>query len=294
MKINTKFVNTSIKDYFIKISWRKTMNYAAALDDDNPYYFDDERKEGIVAPPMYAVAITWPIAEDLPNYIQSNKFPLKVMKTLVHYTEHLTFNRLIKPNDELTIKGRIAAILPHRSGTHIISRLDAFDKNNALIFTEHIGGMLRGVKCVGEGRGEETLPKMPTHQSDNKPLWKETIKIERLRAHIYDGCADIHFPIHTSKKFAHFVGLPDTILQGTATLAHAIKTILNKEADRDPHRVKSISCKFTGMVLLDTSIEVQLNKKINGEKGTDLFFEVYNNENKKAISHGHVMIESNS
>ncbi|UCG04133.1 MAG: MaoC family dehydratase N-terminal domain-containing protein [Candidatus Heimdallarchaeota archaeon] len=34
------------------------MNYAAAIDDNNEFYFDDERKDGIVAPPMFAVATT--------------------------------------------------------------------------------------------------------------------------------------------------------------------------------------------------------------------------------------------
>ena len=58
MKIGTDYVNAPLKDYSVKIHWRNTMNYAASLNDNNPYYFDDERKDGIVAPPIYAVAIT--------------------------------------------------------------------------------------------------------------------------------------------------------------------------------------------------------------------------------------------
>ena len=177
MKIDTNFVNTPLKDYSVKIDWRSIMNYAAAVNDDNPYYFDDEGEDGIVAPPMYAVAVTWPIIEDLPQFIDSDSFPYKVMKTVVHYTEYLTIHRLIKPNDELTIKGRIAAILPHRAGTHIITHLDAFDKENSPVFTEHIGGMLRGVKCIGENQEEEMLPKVPINNNVTTPTWKKSITI---------------------------------------------------------------------------------------------------------------------
>ena len=38
-------------------------NYAAALDDANPRYLDDSLPGGLVAPPMFAVAVTWPISE---------------------------------------------------------------------------------------------------------------------------------------------------------------------------------------------------------------------------------------
>lgn len=214
------------------------------------------------------------------------------MKTLVHYTEHLVFHRLIRPDDELTVKGKIAAIFPHRAGTQIISRFDAIDKSNLPVFTEHVGGMLRGVKCVGEGRGEDSLPEVPMNKDNSKPLWKKSIAIERLQPFIYDGCTNIFFPIHTSKKFAHFVGLPDIILQGTATLAFAVRELINEEAHGNPYNVKEISCKFSDMVMPGTTIEIQLNKRKKVENGAELYFEVYNSTNKKAISNGYVLMKN--
>lgn len=292
MKIDSKFVNASIKDYSYKVHWRKIMNYAAAVNDDNPYYFNDEKEEGIVAPPMYIVAITWPIIENLKNFIQIEKFPIKVLKTIVHYTEHIKIHRLIKPNDELFLKGKIVAILPHRAGTHIVIRLDANDKNNNPVFTEHIGGMLRGVKLDGDGLGENTLPYIPVFSNATKPLWKKTIEIDKLRSFIYDGCTDIIFAIHTSKKFAHFVGLPGIILQGTATLAYTVKEIINTEAGGNPHKIKEIYCKFTGMVKPGTIIQLQLNNKSRLKENTELYFDVYNDENKKAISNGFIVLNN--
>jgi len=293
MKISNQFVNTPLKDYKVKIDWRHIMNYAAAVEDNNPFYFDDERQERIVAPPMFAVAVTWPIVENLRDFIQIEKFPIKVLKTIVHYTEHLKFHRLIKPDDELIIRSKIVAILPHRAGTHIVTRLEANDKDDNPVFTEHLGGMLRGVKLEGDGKGEEILPKIPNVRSSNKFLWKKTIPIDKLRSFIYDGCTDIVFAIHTSKKFAHFVGLPDIILQGTATLAYSLKEIVNKEAESNPHKVDEIYCKFTGMVLPGTDIQILVNSKNKMEEKTELQFEVYNSEGKKAISNGYLVLKNN-
>ncbi|MFX1339100.1 MAG: MaoC/PaaZ C-terminal domain-containing protein [Promethearchaeota archaeon] len=290
MKIGTEYVSTPLKDYSVKIHWRNTMNYAAAINDNNPYYFDDERNHGIVAPPMYAVAITWPLIENIRDFMIGKKFSNRLITTMVHYSEHLAFHRLIKPGDDLTIKGNIVAILPHRSGTHIIIRLNALDQNNMLVFTEHIGGLLRGVECVGKAKGEENLPIIPQEKANSNSLWKENVYIDKLQTFIYDGCTNIFFPIHTSKKFAHMVGLPNIILQGTATLACAVKEITNKEAKRNPEFIREIACNFTDMVLPGTEIEIHLKTRSKIEGDLNLFFEVYNNEQKKAIRNGYIKV----
>jgi len=291
MKIETKYVDTPLKDYHVKIHWRDTMNYAASLQDNNPYYFDDERKAGIVAPPMYAVAVTWPIIENIRDFMIGKRFSNRVMITMVHYSEHLIIHRLMKPGDDLTIRGKIIAMLPHKAGTHIIIRFEALDKNNAPVFKEYMGGMLRGVECIGDAKGIENLPTIPQGEVSDKSLWKEVLSTDKLQTFIYDGCSRIYFPIHTSKKFAHMVGLSDIILQGTATLAYAVREITNKESKGNPENIKEISCNFTGMVMPGTNIEIQLKNRSEAENNVNLFFNVYNNEYKKAIRNGYIKIK---
>lgn len=291
MKISSQFINTPLKEHKVQVDWRSIMNYAAAVNDDNAIYFNDESESGIVAHPVFPVAVTWPIMENLSDYIKSENFPIRVFATIVHYYEHLKIHRLIRPEDEIKIQGKITAILPHRAGTHVILRLDAVDKHNNFVFTEYIGGMLRGVKCVGDGKGKESLPKRTILKNDAEPVWKKDVYIDKLRSFVYDGCTDIVFPIHTSKKFAHFVGLPDIILQGTATLAFAVKEIINAESERDPNRVQEIACNFSSMVFLDSNISVQMKKKKDTGNSKEIFFEVYNHENRKAIRNGYILLK---
>ena len=269
--------------------WRDTMNYAAAVRDNNPRYLDDERPGGIVAPPMFAVAATWSILEQIWDYIEDPDFPRELLLTQVHYTEHLHFHRPVRPGDALTIRGVIAAIIPHKAGTHIVIRFDAADGEDTPVFTEHVGALLRGVTCTDEGRGSGNLPRVPSFTDEIDPAWESPITIDPCAPFIYDGCTRIHFPIHTSVKFAHDVGLPGRILQGTATLAYAVRELINREGKGDPLTVQSVSCRFSGMVIPGGAITVRLLRKIPGN-GTDLFFDVLNTEGATAISHGYMKL----
>lgn len=75
MKLTSDFVGATLKEYICHINARRTMNYAAAIGDANPLYFNDERPEGIIAPPLFPVALTWPIVENITDYLDAPGFP---------------------------------------------------------------------------------------------------------------------------------------------------------------------------------------------------------------------------
>ncbi|HOT46766.1 MAG TPA: MaoC/PaaZ C-terminal domain-containing protein [Spirochaetota bacterium] len=291
MKLSSDFVGTRLKDYTCTVNARWTMNCAASIDDPNPLYFDDERPGGIIAPPLFPVAVTWPIIEHIGDYIEAETFPKEVIFTQVHYTEHLRIHRPVRPGDTLLIKGSIAAILPHRAGTHVILRFDATDSEVKPVFTEHIGAMMRGVHCSDGGKGGDTVPALAGRPGSDRSLWESNIFIHPLSPYIYDGCTNIHFPIHTSVKFARQVGLPGIIHQGTRTLSLAVREIIDREAGGYSSSIDVISCRFTGMVLPGSAITVRLNKKKNSSEGINLNFSVINAEGRQAISDGHIQLK---
>jgi acyl dehydratase len=291
MNLNSDFVGIRLKDYSCNISSRWTMNYAAAIGDPNPLYFNDERPGGIIAPPVFPVAITWPVIERIADYIEAESFPKEVVFTQVHYTEHLRIHRPVIPGDNLAVKGTIVTILPHRAGTHVVIRFDAADAAGKAVFTEHIGAMMRGVICGDGGRGKDAIPPVPRRPEEGLSEWESAVPIDPLAPYIYDGCTNIHFPIHTSVKFARQVGLPGIIHQGTSTLALAAREILAREAAGDSTRLESLYCRFTGMVIPGSDIRVRCTGKINGTEGTDIFFDVLNSQDQRAISDGHIRLK---
>ncbi|MCF6263798.1 MAG: MaoC family dehydratase N-terminal domain-containing protein [Xanthomonadales bacterium] len=291
MKISSKYVGTKFKQHRIVVSWRDTMNYAAAVDDNNARYFDDQQQQGIIAPPMFSVAATWQIVENLGKYIETEGFPLEILSTAVHSSEFLEFHAPIKPADELTIHGVIAAILPHRAGTYIVFKFAALDQHGQPVFTEYFAGIMRGVECVDGGAGAEALPAIPkAPKASSSNGWEQLISIDALRAHLYDGCADIHFPIHTSQRFARKMGLPGILLQGTATLAFAARELVNRNANGDPGRLCALGCRFSGMVFPGTDIRVQLLNCVKNGPHSDLFFRVVGDKGQLVIKDGYAKV----
>ncbi len=278
MELDSRYTGTRLKTYNTRVDARHSMNYAAAVSDVNPVYFDDERAGGILAPPMFSVALTWPILENIGAYILAETFPRELLLTQVHHTEHLSFHRPVLPGEDLTVRGHIAAILPHRAGTRVVICLEAQDADDCPVFTEYLGAMLRGVTCRGGGRGEADLPVIPRAPEAGRAIWEKTVFVEPERPHIYDGCTGIVFPIHTSRRFARQVGLPGIILQGTATLAFVAREIVNREAAGDTARLEGLACRFSGMVRPGTTIRIRMVGRSAGEEGNDLFFDVTTEE----------------
>jgi acyl dehydratase len=293
MKISSTLLGAEIAGRETTVAWRRTTNYAASLGDGNVRYFDDTGERGLVAPPMFAVALTWPLSLELGARLKVDAFPSEVLMTQVHYSEHLRFHRLVRPGDHLKITGKVAGISSHRSGTHLIVRYDAADAKGEKVFTEHSGAILRGVACLDGDRADD-LPRAPEYPGSDcsaSPVWEAPVSVTPFLPYLYDGCTGIVFPIHTSPRFARQVGLPGIIVQGTATLALAVREIVDREAGGDPGRLKALGCRFSGMVPPGSGIRVRLVARDVKEAGR-LFFEVINDQGQRAISHGYAELST--
>jgi len=264
------------------------MNYAAALGDANPWYFDDARPEGIVAPPMLAVALTWPLSADFEASWSAAPIAPAIRARQVHYNESLHWHRPIPAHEDLTIQGEIQAIQPHDAGALIAIRYDAVARDGANVFTEYITGLLRGVSVDGAGAGA-LPPRQETPDFDGS-LWREPVRVDPLAAYLYDGCTDISFPIHTSRRVARAAGLPEPIYHGTATLGLAVKEIINREAAADPRALMEVHCGFRGMVFPGSIILIRVLGTLLENNMKTVYFEVETPEGAMAVRNGRAVL----
>lgn len=292
MELESRFVGTRSKPLEITVSPRQAMNFAAALYDNNPCYIDDSREGGIVAPPMLAVALTWPLSSKFDTYWQVPEFPEEARQRQVHYNESIIWKRPIRPDETLTIRGEIVAMTPHPAGALITMRYDAAGAARDLVFVEHISGLLRDVVLTDSGAVRDTLPAPVAFPEGNPGGWSVDVDIDPLAAHVYDGCTNIVFPIHTSVAFARLVGLPNPIYHGTATLGLAVREILNREANGDPTRLSAVYCGFRAMVLPGTRIKVAVQSVIETTRERIVAFAVKNSVGATALKHGRVHIRN--
>ena len=275
MELDTALVGTPIPSTSIEVTPRQTTNFAAAVADMNPRYFDDTRSANFQAPPLFAVAVTWPVIEKARELV-----PPEVVVRMVHAGEHLIFHGPIRPDTRLDVSGRVAAVQPTSAGALMTVKLEAWDQKGDLVFTEYTGAMFRGVECGGEGQSVEQLPRLPGFDESADLLWETGIPVERRAPYLYDGCTDIVFKIHTSPAFARFVGLDDIILQGTAMLALTAREIVDRQAGADPNRLAEIACRFSSTIIPGTSVKLQLK----GEQRDLAGFCVLNAAGKAALT----------
>jgi acyl dehydratase len=289
-EIDSRIQGHMLPDLEKDVSWRDITNYSAAIGDENPWYLDDTRPAGIIAPPMFIVAFTWPVAGSFHKHFEQF-LPPQILGTVVHASEYLSFLRPILPGERLLIKSRVISVKPTSAGTLIILRFEILDDRNNLVGIEETGSLFRGVPCSSPHQKTDEYTSWPRESHYDSLLWEKIIPIPRSAPWVYDGCTGIVFPIHTSMAFARQMGLPDIILQGTCTLALAAREITNLEADSNPKRLKEIACRFTGMVIPGSSISVQVLKREEASLGRKLHFRVLNGQGEIALSFGYARIE---
>jgi acyl dehydratase len=289
--LGSEVVGTRFELPVREIGWRETTNYAAAVGDLNPRYFDDTKYTPLIAPPMFVAAVTWPVhSAQLPSSPDS-LIPEDVSVTGVHASYHLVLRRPIRVGDRITVSGRLASIRPTRAGVLTITHLDLMDSEDQVVVTEVHGTMYRGAGCSDGGRSVETTPTVPDFTAPYEPLRDVSIPIARELPYVYDGCSEIISAIHTSPAFARDrAGLPDIILQGTCSLALAAKDIVNVEAEGDPARLEALACRFSDFVIPGTIARLQILRTTEVEGGMDVFFHLLNAEGEAALTRGYARI----
>ena len=291
LEITSAAVGARCRPFSVSLSPRETMNYAAGLNDNNPCYFDDTRPEGILAHPMLAVALTWPLSAGLEDTWDKGGIPPEARARQVHYNESIVWHRCMRPDERLAISGEIRALLPHPAGTLAAIRYDALGPGGDPAFTEHITGLLRGVTLPGGGAGGEGVPAIGRGPEGLGGAWEQAIEIAPLAAHLYDACSQISFPIHTSRAFAQQMGLPGTIYHGTATLGLAIREILNREGGSDPRRLAEVHCGFRGMVLPGSTVTLAIRGTELETKVKTVYFDVRTAAGEMAIRDGRAVLK---
>lgn len=292
LKIDSGIAGASLPDFERGVTWRETMNYAAAVEDENPRYLDDTRQGGVIAPPMFAVAFTWPVMEGFQAYLKKH-LPAEILGRVVHAAEHLSFSRPVRPGDQLHATAGVISVEPVSAGSLAVLKIEVRDSGNRPVFTEEAGFLFRGVSLSGAKKVIQPPASWPETDKGDTILWEKSIRVARSAPWIYDGCTNIVFPIHTSVDFARSVGLPDIILQGSATLALAAREVVEHVAEGDPEAIKELACRFTGLVIPETSIRFQVLKTDATGAGRGVCFRILDAGGKPVLSHGYARISQN-
>jgi acyl dehydratase len=235
------------------IDARWLMAYAAALDEDDPRYFDTLAAGGPLAHPLFAVCYEWPAALAL----RDRAIAAALHRRSVHATHRLAIHRPPRAGDTLRTTGRVIAVEARRAGTRVLSRFVTVDAAGHPVTTTDYGSVYRDVPLSGAGAGLRPARPPASAAPAPAPTWHERIDVAAQAARVYTECARIYNPIHTDVAVARGAGLPAPILHGTATLALAVSRALRHAGAGDPGRVAEVAATFTGMVAMPSSLTVR-------------------------------------
>ncbi len=295
MPLDSELVGTASDLVSAEVDAGWTMAYAAGLGDALPCYLDTTRARGIIAHPMFSVAIESPAMMQIIQVLREAGFPRHEMLRRVHATDEVIVHRLIRPPERLFTRATLAGIERSKAGAYHLTRFDTTDEKGAPVCTTWYGNLYRGVEVAGPDRPPADAPALLAPSVGAAAAQASfAIPISPVAAHIYGACARLGNPvnIHTDMATAKNAGLPGTILHGTATLAMAVSRVIAAAAGGDPTRVARIHARFGAMVLMPSEIELRISARERAAAGDAVFFEVLSADGGRAIRDGFVVLRA--
>lgn len=285
MPVRSAAVGLTTEPRICEVTTRQLLAYAAGIGDTNPRYVDDAAAAGILAHPVFIVAVEWPLARALRQH-PAFELPPQEGRRGVHAGQDSTFHRPIRPGDCLRTSATLVQVRRVKPGAFVLTRYETVEATSAEpVVTTYSGTIYRGVEVDGPDAEIDTSPPLPAASLPEAAACQEVaMPVSREAPHVYTECADIWNPIHTERQVALAAGLPDIILHGTATYALAASQLINRCAAGDAVRLKRFAARFAAMVIPGTTITLRYHAAPG--PGEAVPYTVHNAEGQPAIAGG--------
>ncbi len=158
-----------------------------------------------------------------------------------------------------------------------------------LVAELYYNGITRGALLAGNPLSiadEPGWPEFGELSPATAPLWQCEIPIPLHAGQQYTECAQIYNPIHTEPSVAKAAGLPDMILHGSATKAMSLSAVVERSFAGDITRITRLCGQLRGMVLMNSSIRVEVLAEERSGSELRVAFQTLNAAGQPAISQG--------
>ena len=221
-----------------------TRAFALATNDPNARYLDeDSQPQGLVAPPMFAIAAAAP-SEILPLSDEGLTGPSgDFFRRMVRGDNDVTWTDVIRPGDVLTSTAVIAGIEEKPNGE--LLRVDvSLRRDGREVVRVGCGYFVRADNPKRDSKplGTSEQPRGPVVHAVDMVVTKD----QPLR---YAEASGDRNPIHTDDQTARLFGHPGIILQGSCTMSFIAKAAVDAFGDGNPARLKRLRVRYARPVL---------------------------------------------
>jgi acyl dehydratase len=237
MPLNKACIGKEFPPTTMEVTAEATQKYARAYNDDNHAFFNPTHPGGIVAPPMFAVVVTW---NPTMSAVMDPEAGADLLR-LVHGEQDMHFLAPIRPGDRITARAKITAIETRTTGETMTVELDAVNQDGVAVNHSIFSAFIRGGgrrAASPEARPEAAPPR-------GEPLATVTQTIDADQTVRYAEASGDRNPIHVDENVAKMAGLPGTIVHGLCTMAFTSKVMIGKLCNGDPTRLKRLRVRFS-------------------------------------------------
>jgi len=281
--ISSLIVGETSEVFRDQVSDRWVMNYAAAVNDPNPFYLDN-RGPAMPAHPAYVSQLEWqPLFQVLQATSDSAGMTEAERVRGVHSFNDTTMPVAIRSGDELRSTATIVGVEQRRSGARVSFDISTTNQHDQVVALSRTVTIFRDVEVGDEPVAPPVLE--GTAVALNGPPHREAlIPLGPLAAHVFSECARDYNPIHTDISVATSAGLPGLILHGTGTFAYALTSLTNNEGGGVPTSVRRVRGRLGAMVLCPS--DMTLRVYADPTSASRFGFQVMNERSEPAIDDG--------
>src|SRR6266851_2901242 len=280
MPLNKSCVGKTYPPLTTEVTLDAIQKYARAYNDDNPAFFDANRPSGIVAPPMFAVTVTW---NALMTAVLDPNLQADLIR-LVHGGQDMEFINPIRPGDIITASAKIISIETKASGETMTVELHASNQSGHEVNKTLFSAFIRGGRNRDAVRAE-SAERIAEH-ARGEPDFTVVQKIDDDQTYRYAEASGDRNPIHTDANIAKMAGLPGIIVHGLCTMAFTSRVAIDKLCSGDPTRLKRLRVRFSRPVLPGQTITTKIWPDTEKTDRQIFTFETYNPNNQPVIKSG--------
>lgn len=163
---------------------------------------------------------------------------------VVHGRQSVTVHCPIPLSGKAVAHGRIIDVFDKGKAAVVVQQTEVFDETGTPLWTALSSIFAKGEGGFGGERGPSDRLDWPDRAPD---LVVDTPTLPQ-QALLYRLCGDRN-PLHVDPEFAQAAGFDGPILHGLCTYGMVAKAVTDAVLDGDPHRVRSWSTRFAGVVL---------------------------------------------
>lgn len=284
MPLKSSLVGTGLGSVPFDATQRRLLAYAAALGETTPPSFDDTAP-AFAALPQFCVCGEWSLVSQ-PGAMARLGLTAEEARGGLHLGQDSTFHAPIPAGARLRVTGTLVEARAVRKGALTVTRLDTTDVASGRAYaTTWSTGLMLGVVVEGEGRCTERRPDAPGASAPPpSAAGIITVPIARELPHVYTECSGIWNPIHTERRAALALGLPDIILHGTATWAIAGRELARAWAGGEARRFRRLAGEFRAPVIPGTQVTIE-HSPVEGHPGS-VRFTLHNHLGEPAVTDG--------